>query len=223
MPRLLKTMSQEMSNSDHPRMLKVVFPLLRVAAYLLFLFFAAPLRVFGSYRVPRHGPLLVISNHISNTDPVVVQYACPRLIHFLARKELFDMGLLGRFTKWWGAVPIRQSSADKGAIKSAVQLLREGQAVGIFPEGQLSPDGNLIELLEGTALIVRLSGAPCVCLGLRGSNKMMPCPSVIPRWAFASVQARWGEVKTFCKDSTTEEVMSWVEAELRSLTDQTLE
>lgn len=209
-----------MADFGHPISLRILFPFVKAFATLVFWLFAAPIRTLGRGRLPKSGALLVISNHISNTDPIVVQYACPRLVHFLARKELFNMGPLGWFIKWWRAVPIKQSSADKGAIKKAVELLREGRVVGIFPEGQLSPDGKLIELFEGTALIVRMAEATCVCVGLQGSNKLMPHPKVTPRWAFATIRANWGAPRKFTKQSTAIEIMDWIEAELRTLSGQ---
>lgn len=204
----------------HSRGVHRVFPFLRGIAYLLFGFFACPIRVRDAKRVPAEGAVLVISNHLSNSDPVVVQYASPRLVHFLARRELFGMGLLGKFVSWWRAIPIKQSSADKGAIKSAVELLKSGQAVGIFPEGQLSFDGKLLELFEGTALIVRLSGATCVCVGLKNTNRFMPAPRVFPWWGFSRIEAQWGQPRTFTKSTEPEEIMSWIESELKTLSGQ---
>lgn len=199
---------------------KFVFPILRGIAWLLFGFFGAPIRILNRACMPRTGSLLVISNHISNSDPVVVQYASPRLLHFLARRELFEMGLLGKFVRWWRAIPIKQSSADKGAIKTAVERLKAGEAVVIFPEGQLSPDGTLIELFSGTALIIRLAQTSCICVGLTGTNKFMPCPRTVPTWSFKAIEANWGEVKQFSKANTEEEIMGWIESELLRLTGQ---
>lgn len=204
----------------HSKGAEAVFPFLRGIAYLLFGFFFSPIKIHNSSRVPKDGAVLVIANHLSNSDPVVVQYSCPRLVHFLARRELFEMGLLGKFVRWWRAIPIKQSSADKGAIKAAVELLKAGQPVGIFPEGQLSIDGKLLELFEGTALIVRMSGAPCICLGLKGTNKFMPAPRVFPRWGFCRIEAKWGEVRSFGRDTEAGEIMSWIESELKSLSGQ---
>ncbi|MBS1724129.1 MAG: 1-acyl-sn-glycerol-3-phosphate acyltransferase [Armatimonadetes bacterium] len=170
--------------------------------------------------MPRKGALLVISNHISNTDPVAVQFACPRILHFLARKELFEMKGIGFFLRWFRSVPIKQSSADRGAIRTAVELLKEGRPVCIFPEGQLSPDGRLVEVLPGAALIVRMSEAPCICVGIKNTNKMMPDPKTTPQWAFAVVRARWGEVRKFSKDVDPSEVVNWIESELKRLSGQ---
>lgn len=204
----------------HPGYVRRWLPALKALAHGLFLFFAAPVRTLGRRNVPRSGTVLVVSNHMSNCDPLVVQLACPRHIHFLARKEIFSMGLLGKFMAWFRAVPIRQNSADKGAIKSAVSLLRRGGAVGIFPEGQLSPDGELLPLFEGTALIVRMAECPVICVGLRKTNKFMPSPRVVPTWAFQRITARWGQPRAFSKADDPEQIMLWIESELRSLTGQ---
>lgn len=205
---------------DHPLSLKVCFPFLKAIAWILFGFFGAPIRSKNRSHVKLTGPLLVISNHQSNCDPVVVQYSSPRLIHFLARKELLEMPFVRHFTRWFRAVPIKQSSPDLGALKKAIALLKEGKAVGIFPEGQLSPDGNLLELFEGTALIVRKSGAPCICLGLQGTNKFMPSPRATPGWSFRAIRANWGETKSFEPSATDAEIMAWIESELRRLSHQ---
>lgn len=209
-----------MAVDPHPASVRVCLPVLKTLVWLLFSFFFAPIRVRGLRNVPRSGPLLIISNHISNTDPVVVHFASPRLVHFLARRDLTEMGLVGKFVRWFRIIPIKQSSADKGAIRSAVETLKDGRCVCIFPEGQLSPDGKLIEMLPGTALIVRMAGVPCICVGLQGSNRMMPHPSVVPRWAFAWVTAHWGQPRTFSSDASVEEIMGWAESELLALSGQ---
>jgi len=204
----------------HSLGLRLAFPWLRGLAWLLFAFFAAPIRVRGAKNVPRSGPLLVFSNHISNCDPVLVQFASPRLLHFMARRELFSMGFMGKLIRWFKAFPVTQSSADKGAIKRALDLVRKGHAVGVFPEGQLSPNGKLIEILPGATLLVRKTNAPCICVGIKGADKMMPYPTATPRWAFTRVTAVWGEPHTFAPDAEPEEVLAWIASELRRLSGQ---
>jgi 1-acyl-sn-glycerol-3-phosphate acyltransferase len=161
--------------------------------------------------------LLVLANHVSNADPVLAQFCCPRHLRFMARRELFEMGRLGRFIGWFGAFPVSQSTADVGAVKTALRLLHGGEAVLVFPEGRLSPDGTLVELLPGAALLALRSGAPTVCLGLRGTARLMPFPSERPRWAGAWLVGRWGEPRTFAEGTDPEEVLEWARAELERL------
>jgi 1-acyl-sn-glycerol-3-phosphate acyltransferase len=179
--------------------------------------FGAPMSARGRSRVPRRGPLLVLANHISNADPVLAQWACPRHVRFMARRELFAMGRLGQVIAWFGAFPVSQGTADVGALKTALRLLGEGEAVLVFPEGKLSEDGALGALLPGAAMIAARSGAPVVCLGLRGTRSLVPYPEERPRWAGRLLQARWGEPRKFARDAAPDEVLAWVESELRRL------
>lgn len=209
-----------MSKDRHDWTLRFGYPVVRWIVWLILLVFGAPMRGINRRRVPRRGPLLIFSNHISNCDPILLQWSCPRLVHFMARRELWTMGFLGNVLQWWKAFPVTQSSADKGAIKRAIELVHAGHAVCIFPEGQLSPTGDLIELLPGCSLIVRKTEATCICVGLRHSNALMPYPDTKPRWAGAILTGTWGEPRKFSRDSSQEEIMGWVESELLRLTGQ---
>lgn len=204
----------------HPLAARILFPVLRGVVWMLLLVFGAPMFARGRRNVPRRGPLLILANHCSNSDPVIVQWACPRLAHFMARTQLFDMPRIGDFMRWWKAFPVLQSSADTGALKTALQLLEEGRCVVVFPEGQLSPDGSLIELLPGVALIARKSGAPVVCCGLRGTEKVMPNPDTRLRWSGHRIVARFGRPRTFDREAETEEVLGWATEDLRRLSRQ---
>ncbi len=170
--------------------------------------------------IPDVEGLLIFSNHISNSDPFLVQLSCPRHINFMARRELFAMKGIAPFVKFWKAFPVTQSSSDSTALKTAIALVKRGQAVCVFPEGQLSPTGELIQLLPGASLLVKKSGVKCICVGIQNSNKLMPYPMVEPQIANATLIAKWGEPKSFDPKTNSAEVMSWIESELKYLTDQ---
>jgi 1-acyl-sn-glycerol-3-phosphate acyltransferase len=195
----------------------------------IFLFFIKPLlglilqiigpwRTEGKQRVPRKGALLILSNHQSYMDPVFVQVICPRWVRFMARRPLFTMPRIGKFITWFGAFPVDQNSPDRGALKKAVELIREGNCVCVFPEGNTSEDGELLPLYAGPAVIIRQTECPIICLGLKNVRAWMPPPSEKLRAAKSLVSAKWGEVHQFKKGQTAEEIMEWVEAELRRLT-----
>ncbi len=201
----------------HPLSLRVTVPLQRAVVFGLFMTFGSLLRVRGWRSVPRNGPLIVLSNHLSNTDPVIVQYSSPRLINFMARRDLFRLPVIGWLTNWWRAFPVTQSSPDREALKRAIHLLEKGHAVGVFPEGRLSPDGRLLPLSRGVALLVRRTGATCVCVGLRGTEGVMPYPKMTPQWSGRPTSVQWGLPRTFEPGATDDEILGWVEGELRSL------
>lgn len=190
----------------------VRLPLSKALGWIL-LTILGPLFSRHRFRVPRRGGLLVLSNHQADVDPVAVQITCRRPLHFISKSELFE-GFLGRLIRKYGAFPVRRGEPDRAAIKHAVELLKLGEALLVFPEGELSMSGDLLPLKTGIALMVRMSGAQVQCVGLRNTRRVMPYGTTIPRPAFRFVSATWGEPRTFDRKAETEEIMAWVDAEL---------
>jgi len=192
-------------------------PLGRVFAGAVF-FLLGSIRVKGKDHIPARGGVLILANHRSDLDPVVLQYVCPRPSHCMAKSELFGIPVLGWLIRKFGGFPVKRGEADRKALKFSIDLLKAGEAVSIFPEGQLSQDGELQELKPGIALIARMSGMPVICCGLDGTNRMMPYGRLIPRLAFRATRAAWGTPRTFTKDDAPETILEWVRSELLRLT-----
>jgi len=89
----------------------------------------------GLENVPDSGGAVLCSNHIGELDMFVIGYRIKRLVHWMAKEELFRIPILTPFIKWLGAFPVKRGKADVEAIKTAIRLVREGNIVGIFPEG----------------------------------------------------------------------------------------
>ncbi|MHB8635667.1 MAG: lysophospholipid acyltransferase family protein [Fimbriimonadaceae bacterium] len=151
-----------------------------------------PVRVRNGNRVPRSGGLLILSNHLADVDPVVVQAFCLRHIYFMSKSELWDMKFLAIFMRFFRSFPVKRGEPDRPALKLAVELLRAGNAVGVFPEGELSESGELLPIKPGIALIARQAKVPIICVGLRNTNHILPYGKRVPRPAFRSVWVRWG-------------------------------
>ena len=137
-------------------------------------------RFAGRSFVPLEGPVLLVSNHQSNLDPVLVGLACPRQLKYLARQGLF----FWPFSLWirsLGAVPIDRERGVLSGIRITLDLLKQGNAVLVFPEGSRTPDGKLHELLSGFCLLARRSGAAVVPVGLDGAFDALPRGGVFPR------------------------------------------
>jgi len=204
-----------------PLLRRVGLPILRVLFSLLFRILG-PVLTRGKYRVPKTGGVLILANHTADIDPIVVQLACPRPIHFMAKSELFEMRILGNLLRAYRAFPVKRGEPDRAAIKRCTTILKAGEAACLFPEGELSETGELLPLKPGLALIVRMAKVPVICLGIRGTRKVMPYGSVMPRPSFRTIHCQWGEPHQFADDATTEEVLAWAEGQLRSLTEQEL-
>lgn len=205
--------------APHPPIVRhLLLPLLRFLSWLAFLVLG-PLAIRGAYRIPRKGGVLILANHLADIDPGAVQLACRRPVHFMAKSELFQMRILGPLIKLLQAFPVKRGEPDRVALKRAAALLNLGEVVCVFPEGQLSETGELQELKSGIALIARMARAPIICLGLIGTNRIMPYGSVVPRPTFRRTHANWGEPREFGEKVTSEELLGWVEGQLRELTE----
>lgn len=196
-----------------------LLPLLRLAAWVL-MTLLGPFKRVGNYRIPRSGGVLILSNHLADVDPIAVQLACPRPIYFMAKSELFHMKGVGAILRLFKAFSVKRGEPDRAAIRRAVALLRDGEAVCVFPEGELSETGELLPLKPGVALIVRMAQVPVICLGIIGTQRILPYGKMIPRPAFSTVRATWGELHSFGRDASTESILEWSEGQLRSLTGQ---
>ncbi len=190
-----------------------VLPCLRLFGRALFLALG-PIRVEGARHVPRSGPLLLVSNHLADVDPPVVQIACPRPIHFMAKSELFEIRVLGPLIRRLGAFPVRRGEPDRTSLRHALGLLRDGECVGLFPEGELSQDGSLLPLKPGLALLARQSGAPVLCVRIDGTQRVLPYGAVVPRPSFRAVRVRFHEPRTFDPRTPAEEILEWARERL---------
>jgi len=210
-------------NAEFPRQSRfyqrVGLPTLRVLLWPCITFWG-PIRSSGSYRVPRTGGLLILANHIADVDPPYLQLGCPRATHFMAKSELFAIPVLGSCMKWCGSFPVKRGEPDRAALRYAISLLDQGEALAVFPEGEASETGELLPLKPGIALIARQTGVPIICCGIKGTNRILPYGSLIPRPSFRCARLNWGEPHAFTKANSPEEILAWAEGQLRSLTDQ---
>ncbi len=150
-------------------------------------------RFIGSDRVPAGGAILA-GNHVSYLDPVLLWCGAPRLTHFMAKSELWDVPVVGWLLPQLLAFPVHRGSADRVAISKASDLLGDGNLVGIFPEGtrqQGLADDELGQANEGVAFIAMRAGVPVVPVGISGTEHALPKGAWLPR--FPRVTVVYGE------------------------------
>lgn len=164
------------------------------ATYGLGRFVIAPLarmvyrpRVEGRENVPRSGPVIFASNHLSFIDSIAIPVAAPRPVHFLAKSSYFDgPGFSGWLSKEFftaiGAVPVQRGAGQAAldALDQQRRLLDAGNAVALYPEGTRSLDGRLYKGRTGVAFLALQTGAPVVPVGLIGTDKVMPVGARLP-------------------------------------------
>lgn len=145
-------------------------------------------RTRGLEHLPKDGPVILASNHLSFIDSVVIRLATPRRVTFLTKAEYFvGRGLRGRLMRWFfnavGSVPVErgQHRAATAALAAAVEVLAAGKVFGIYPEGTRSLDGRLYKGRTGVAWLALTSGAPVVPVALRGTERLQPVGKRLPR------------------------------------------
>ena len=156
-----------------------------IAVFLMRAWFG--LRVRGAEHVPESGPALIVSNHQSILDPPVIGGAARRQIYFLAKAELFKIPMFGWLIRALHARPVRREGSDPGALRTAAQLLGEGKALLVFPEGTRSLNGRLGEGKPGVGMLAVTSGAPVVPAYVSGTLEALPKGSAWPRRSQVSV------------------------------------
>lgn len=124
-------------------------------------------RRIGAEQIPEKGGVLLVANHLSYIDGIILSIACPRSIRFLMFDTCFDKPWIGKFARLFEMVPVSPTKA-KDAIRVAADALQEGSVVCIFPEGQLSRSGGLAEIKRGYEMIARKSGAPVIAAYMDG-------------------------------------------------------
>jgi 1-acyl-sn-glycerol-3-phosphate acyltransferase len=158
-------------------------------AYALGRFVVAPVarmiyrpRVEGRSLVPRTGPVIFASNHLSFIDSVAIPIAAPRPVHFLAKSSYFESWASRQFFSAIGAIPVERGAgqAAMDALEQQRRILADGRAVALYPEGTRSLDGRLYKGRTGVAFLALETGAPVVPVGLIGTDVVMPVGARFP-------------------------------------------
>jgi 1-acyl-sn-glycerol-3-phosphate acyltransferase len=172
----------------------MVYRLLKVVLATVFRVVYRP-TVTGLENIPRRGPVILASNHLSFVDSMVIPMIVPRRVAFLAKSDYFTgTGVKGTLSRWWfgglGMIPVDRDDtrAAQASLDAALSVLAGGGAFGIYPEGTRSRDGRLYRGRTGVAFLAVTSGAPVVPVGLVGTEKLQPVGSRLPRLAKVSVQ-----------------------------------
>ncbi len=161
-------------------------------------------RIYGAENVPKEGPLVVVSNHASDFDPPIVSCSLRRPVAFMAKEELFKIPVLKQGIELYGAYPVKRGSADRSAIRAAINCLTEGWAVGLFLQGTRTTDARITEPKLGAALIAAKAKVPLLPVSLWGTQgifvKGSPVPHSVP------VTVRIGEAIAFPTSTKREEL-----------------
>jgi len=129
------------------------------------------MHIEGAENVPLTGPVVLACNHRSNLDPFFLGSACPRMVHFMAKAELWKSRALGWLVERMGAFPVKRGEADREAVRRALEVLEAGAVLGVFPEGKRHREPGLGEIQPGVSLFSLREGVLTVPVVMTGTER----------------------------------------------------
>ena len=167
-------------------------------------------KVYGRENFPETGGVLLCSNHISELDPPVVGISAPRPVHFIAKEELFNVPVLKMILPRVNAIPIKRGMSDRNALRKGLGVLKEGNVLGLFPEGTRSKTGELGEGLAGAGFFA-----------LRTDAQVVPCAVIGKYKPFRTTKVVYGKPidmdELRSRKASAEEVTKVIMAEIKEL------
>ena len=158
----------------------MLYAILKILFQLLFrIVFRA--RVIGAENLPQQGAVILAANHMSNWDPPFLACFMRRHVAYMAKEELFEHPVFGAAIRACHAFPVKRGAADRAAIKTAVEVLKLGHCLGLFPEGTRSRTGKMRKAEAGVGLIAALTGAPVVPAAILGTDKIFANGGLLPQ------------------------------------------
>jgi 1-acyl-sn-glycerol-3-phosphate acyltransferase len=167
----------EIKAAERPLIWKTLQVVARLLTTWLF-----DLKIYGLEYIPEYGGALIVSNHQSYLDPIVLGTRLRRPLSYVAKEELFH--ITPSFTwllRALGAFPVRMGYADVRAVKESIDRLHSGFLLNIYPEGARTPDGKIGKLERGVALIERRARVPIIPAVIVGAFEAWPLFRTLPR------------------------------------------
>jgi 1-acyl-sn-glycerol-3-phosphate acyltransferase len=139
--------------------------------------------VVGAENIPLTGPVLIAPIHRSNVDFALTLFISKRKVFFMAKDSLFRVPILGPLITHLGAFPVKRGAADRESMTLSEEVLRQGHALVLFPEGTRKEGRAVAPLHDGAMFVAARTGATIVPVGIGGSDRAMPKGAKLPRFA----------------------------------------
>jgi 1-acyl-sn-glycerol-3-phosphate acyltransferase len=155
-------------------------------------------------RLPKTGAAILVCNHVSGLDPVVVQAACNRIVMWMMAREYYEIKAMQWFFKIIEAIPVERSGRDLASTRAALRGLAAGRVLGIFPEGRLATTRDLLPFQTGVAMLAIKTGAPVFPTYIDGGHRH--ARGMVQAFVQSSeISLRFGEAVEIDRSSTSKE------------------
>ena len=129
-------------------------------------------RIKGMENIPKEGGLILCANHVGQLDMFFIAYKIKRLVHFMAKAELYENPIVKWFLSNVGAFPVKRGTGDIGMARTVYKLLKNGKIVGIMPEGTRTKGKENIKAKSGAAMFAISADVPIIPVGISGSYSL---------------------------------------------------
>jgi len=150
----------------------MLFSFLRILAYIVLMpvFF---IKVIGKENLKVEGGSVIIAHHTSNWDPIILGFVVKhKPVSYMAKEELYKNKVARWFLLSLYTIPVSRGKSDLKAVKTAIEALKQGRMLGIFPEGTRSKDGSVLPFQQGAALLSMRAGVPVIPVYIKGGYKL---------------------------------------------------
>lgn len=138
-------------------------------------------KIYGAEKVPKSGGLIAVSNHASYFDPPIISNCVGRPVAFMAKEELFKVPVFKQGIKLYGAYPVKRSTGDRAALRSAIQAIQDGWIAAIFLQGTRTKDARIDDPKFGAAWIAAKAQVPLLPVSLWGTEQIFKTGSSFPQ------------------------------------------
>lgn len=169
------------------------------------------------------GPCIVICNHPSLYDPVVLFLNSPRFLIFLGAAEVFNIPIIGSILRLFKVIPIQRGSVSSArhSMNAMVESLKSGQTVAMFPEGETGTAQKIRKLHKGFLWIAKKANVPIQTVVVKNTHLVIPYKKCIPRPAFKTIELIWGDVFYVDQNTFEEEMLQKIQDHLQFLIENT--
>jgi 1-acyl-sn-glycerol-3-phosphate acyltransferase len=189
--------------------MKLIIGILRPFVWL-FCRIAFRITFQGQENVPQRGACLIVPNHITFADPIWITIPLRRRIYYMAWDRPFRIPVLGFLMRIFGAFPVRLDAVDASAQREAIDLLEQGKALVIFPEGGRTRTGDLMQFKPGAFRLALTLGVPIIPVAISGAFEIWPASRLLPRPGKLNIQYLSPiEVDRVSNDTSNAQLKQW--------------